>query len=376
MTEQVREHYFLAVRAFMVLIIEAYIMIGKIDKAEPSVTMVLLLAVFFCIISLRDLMPVKLRWVAMVFLSLIIIYLISHGGSKYLLLYIYFAFDLISYFDLGIMFNIIPIALACVQSLNDIYTKLVFAALIGMVYIQHDYIIKSYRSQKDDDLITEQNLKRDITHKELIFKEKLNRSILQAENKILDDKDKLSQTLHDKLGHNINGSIYQLEAVKVILEKDPDNAKNRIQAVIDQLRTGMDEIRVILRKERPDKSRLTMIQLQQLCNECGQAGVEAVLDVKGDISAVPDKYMEIVLDNIFEGVSNALKYSKCSKIDIMIHVMNEVIRCKVEDNGVGCRDVVDGMGIAGMRRRVRAVNGILDFEAELGFTINMLLPIK
>ena len=35
----------------------------------------------------------------------------------------------------------------------------------------------------------------------------------------------------------------------------------------------------------------------------------------------------------------------------------------------------DGMGIAGMRRRVRSVNGIPDFETELGFTINMLLPL-
>ena len=36
--------------------------------------------------------------------------------------------------------------------------------------------------------------------------------------------------------------------------------------------------------------------------------------------------------------------------------------------------VFHGMGIAGMRRRIREVNGILDFETETGFKINMLFP--
>ena len=84
--------------------------------------------------------------------------------------------------------------------------------------------------------------------------------------------------------------------------------------------------------------------------------------------------MEIILDNAFEAVSNSLKYAKCTSIEIKIHVMNKFIRCSISDNGVGCEKITDGMGIAGMRRRMREVNGILDFETEIGFTINMLLP--
>ena len=52
-----------------------------------------------------------------------------------------------------------------------------------------------------------------------------------------------------------------------------------------------------------------------------------------------------------------------------------MVRCSISDNGVGCDAIEDGMGIAGMRRRVREVNGILDFETEIGFTINILLPL-
>ena len=97
--------------------------------------------------------------------------------------------------------------------------------------------------------------------------------------------------------------------------------------------------------------------------------------IEGELSKVSEKYLEIILDNAFEAVSNSLKYAKCTKIDIKIHVLNQMVRCSISDNGVGCDAIEDGMGIAGMRRRVREVNGILDFETEIGFTINILLPL-
>ena len=58
-----------------------------------------------------------------------------------------------------------------------------------------------------------------------------------------------------------------------------------------------------------------------------------------------------------------------------MYVLKQMIRCSISDNGVGCSEVIDGIGISGMRKRVREINGILDFETEAGFTINMLLPL-
>ena len=174
---------------------------------------------------------------------------------------------------------------------------------------------------------------------------------------------------------NINGSVYQLEAVKVLMEKEPETSRKMIQAVIDQLRGGMDEIRLILRKERPKKYKLAILQLEKLCEDCRKKGVEAELITEGELNVVPEKYLEIILDNAYEAVSNSMKYAKCSKIKISVYVWNQMVRCSIQDNGVGCKEVIDGMGISGMRKRMREINGILDFETEAGFTINMLLPL-
>ena len=137
----------------------------------------------------------------------------------------------------------------------------------------------------------------------------------------------------------------------------------------------MDEIRAILRKKRPEKHLLAAAQLEKLCEDCRAKGIAASLFTEGELSSVPENYLEIILDNSFEAVSNSLKYSGCTEIKINICVMNKFVRCSIADNGRGCAEVADGMGISGMRRRVRQVNGILEIEPDMGFKVNMLLPL-
>ena len=212
--------------------------------------------------------------------------------------------------------------------------------------------------------------------KEMAVREERKKTFLMAENRILTERAELSQTLHDRLGHSINGSIYQLEAGKLLIDKDPEKTRAMLQAVIDQLRTGMDEIRAILRKERPEKKKMALLRLHQLCADCNAKGMEAELQTEGDLSAISDDLWEVLLDNCYEAVSNSMKYSKAKKIDLRISVMDQMVRCVVSDNGIGCSRITDGMGISGMRQRVRAAGGTIRFETESGFMVNMQMPLS
>jgi signal transduction histidine kinase len=245
-----------------------------------------------------------------------------------------------------------------------------------MIYLQNAVVIRSYKEQQREDELSEWKLKQNINRNESRYKEEISKSLLSAENSMLEEKSRLSQALHDKLGHSINGSIYQLEACKVIMDKDKKACEHMLQAVIDNLRNSMDEIRGILRKEHPDKYKLVRLQLQGLCDDCKKIGIDANFSISGNLSDIPQKYLEIILDNAFEAVSNALKYAKCTKLDMKIIVLNQMVRCSISDNGVGCEELIDGMGLSGMRNRMRSVNGILDFASELGFSINMLFPLE
>lgn len=375
MTEQLRENYFLAVRISLVLILEIYIVLSQFILTGAAARVLLLLALFVGAMAGKEMVEQNKKWILFGLSILLWTVMLVVLGKEFLLLGILLCYEGILYMKPGILWYFMPLAIACVPSNISISVQMMITIFLAVIYIQHDFVVESYRKQMEEDMILEQDLKRNMYEKEHEMQETVRQELWMAENQVLEERTQLAQTLHDKLGHNINGSVYQLEAVKVIMEREPETSRKMIQAVIDQLRTGMDEIRAILRKERPEKYKLAILQLEKLCEECRQKGVEAVLTTEGDLSGVPEKYLEIILDNAYEAVSNSLKYADCTKIDMKIHVMNQIIRCSISDNGVGCTEVVDGMGISGMRYRVRNVNGILSFDSETGFTINMLLPL-
>ena len=299
----------------------------------------------------------------------------------FLIMGIYFA--AITYFDLLEDRNIrlypaVYLLLLIVHFFHQ-NTAMCFLLLtfLMLLYFQHHKIIGRYQQVIGENLQTESRLKLDIEHSRILYKDELRQSRLQHENNLLEEKARISQALHDKLGHSINGSLYKLEAAKVLMDKQPEESSQILQEVIDNLRGSMDEIRVILRNERPDKKRMAMKSLQALCEECEeQYHIKATLTVEQDEREIPDKILEIILDNTFEAVTNSLKYSGCDEISIQIIVLGEVVRCTIRDNGKGAEVVEAGMGIQGMKQRVRNVKGYLDIDSHQGFTINMILPLK
>ncbi|MCI9079509.1 MAG: hypothetical protein HFH68_11385 [Lachnospiraceae bacterium] len=374
MTGQFQENFFLAIRMVLLLALEIYIILTHYTLAGASAWMLLLLACFTGASVSKELTDGKLRLVLAGVSCILCICIIIIIGNEFLLLGIYIMFEILSMVKPGLIWYSMPFVPVCINIHEDTGMQLLITILIGMVYVQNDFIVVAYKKQAMEDMVSNQILKKDWHKREHKLQEEISSGMLMAQNQLLEEREGLSQALHDKLGHTINGSVYQLEAVKIIMEKEPDAAKGMVQAVINELRGGMDEIRLILRKELPAKYEMALVQLNKLCHECQQKGIETELYTEGELHKVPERYLHIILDNAYEAVSNSLKYSRCSKIEIKIYVMNQVVRCMVADNGTGCATFTDGMGIAGMRRRVREVNGILDFETEAGFKINMLFP--
>ena len=374
MTNKIRNNYFTAVRIGFLF---AFSIISILSSEEAGVSLPILLLGLFFISSmlvkelLKGLWKIPEYFVAAVLTG----FLLYFGGRGFLLLAFYLAFEILAEIKASVKWYVLVIITAFAPNPYGVGMQVLAVLLMAVCYVQHCFIVSAYKEQMMKDTIIEQDLKKNMYLKDAESKAEIRKNMLLAENKLLEGRSRLAQTLHDKLGHNINGSIYQLEAIKVILDKDPEKSKAMLQAVIDQMRGGMDEIRAILRKERPEKKEQSMLQLYKLCEDCNEKGVEMELSSSGDISLIPENLWEIILDNAFEAVTNAMKYAKCTRINLNIVVMNKMVRCSISDNGKGCGKLVDGMGISGMRSRVRGVGGTISFETESGFTVNMLLPM-
>ncbi len=377
MGERLRENFFLIVRIAVMAVLCIY---GFSNPAfnehntGVSVRVLLLVSLYISVSVLREFIRRNKLLFILVNIALAAA-LIWTGGIGFILLFIQLLYEILILLDAKAVWYFSPFLLFLADTPLRSMTSFIFMILIMLLYMQYRFVVLDYKREIMEETVSQQSLKRTFRYREDAAREEIKKNALMAENKILEERASLSQTLHDKLGHNINGSIYQLEACKLILKDDPDKAEGMISVVIDRLRSGMDETRMILRKERREKQKMAHTQLPELSEDCIDKGVETVLITEGDMEAIPNNMWEIMLDNTFEAVTNSMKYSRCNRIEIKINVMNKMIRCEILDNGVGCDMIVDGMGISGMRRRVRSVGGTIDFATEAGFSVSMLLPL-
>jgi len=259
-------NYFSYLKLGCQLLLMAYIVVSqKTAEAELSI-LVCLIAVVLLMSTLFE-SHEKGKWLWLLIGGLVLSGGFFIAGEMALLLPFWLLdmwsgfFRLHERFPAGaFLFTLVGFILPEVNGLNYLFCS-VFCTVF---YLQHYLILGYYHKQIAGYKQEENTLKDAIDRHETLLKEELIKRSLSYENQILEERARLSQELHDKLGHSINGSIYQLEAGKALLEKDKEKSTVIIQDVIDNLRLGLDEIRAILRKKKPDKTQMAILQLHGL----------------------------------------------------------------------------------------------------------------
>ena len=233
MNERFRDHYFTAVRIILLILILIYTVLSCSLLTGASVWVLLLLALYTGAMSLKELAGRRVRAVFLTAAAVLFCAIFRMCGSGTVPLGVLIGYEALTLIKPDILWYLLPAALSFADKEN-VFSCAAISLLLCVIYIQHDYVVTGYRDQTKEDTINEQLLKRDLGIKEHEMRDELKKSLLMAENQVLEERAQLSQTLHDKLGHNINGSVYQLEAVKLLMEKDPERARTMVQAVIDQ----------------------------------------------------------------------------------------------------------------------------------------------
>lgn len=192
----------------------------------------------------------------------------------------------------------------------------------------------------------------------------------------LEERNRIAQKLHDELGHTLSGSTMQLEAIQLILEKEPEKAKAMLAQVTRGLREGTDEIRQILKNIKPESASLNISNIRVLAsNTKERAGIKAEVIYDAGVADISQSQWQVITENIREALTNMMKHADATKAVIQFERLNKLIKVTVKDNGRGCAHVKSGLGIAGMEERCAQLGGQLVVDGTHGFSVIMLLPI-
>ncbi|MBC8063174.1 MAG: two-component sensor histidine kinase [Clostridiaceae bacterium] len=220
------------------------------------------------------------------------------------------------------------------------------------------------------------------------LKEKNNELTVDLDNQILfkhqiiytsqlEERNKIAQEIHDKLGHSISGSLMQLEAAKLIMDIDSIKSKDIIGNTINVLRDGMESIRNTLKNIKPDQEQLGINKIKLLVKEFKNNGqINVGLFHSDNLDRISFLEWKVIYENIKEALTNIFKYSKAKNVKVDIKVLNKLIKIEIKDDGQGCNKIIKGLGLSGIEERTMNLNGKLIIDGSNGFSVIVLLPIE
>lgn len=192
----------------------------------------------------------------------------------------------------------------------------------------------------------------------------------------LEERNRLSQEIHDKIGHSMTGALIQMEAAKRVMEIDKEKSVELLQNAIHISKDGIENIRITLKNMKPPTEQIGIHRMKLFIEEfASKHDVNIPFVYKGNLDMITPIQWKIIGENVMETLTNTMKYADATVISIDIHVLNKVIKVQVKDNGKGAVLVKKGLGIIGMEERTASVNGKIIVDGTSGFSVTMLLPI-
>jgi signal transduction histidine kinase len=196
------------------------------------------------------------------------------------------------------------------------------------------------------------------------------RSLL-AESSRLSERLRVARELHDSLGHHLTTLNLNLE----IARHSPTSEKDgHIQKAQFLARLLLGELRDSVSAWRKEGSVALPEALRSLA--AGVSGIKINLDIEQELPTMDPGKAHAFLRCAQEALTNVLRHSSATAVNIVLKRRNEVLSLVVNDNGRGCDNLVHGNGLTGISDRANEWQGRASIESKAGqgFTVNVEIP--
>lgn len=195
---------------------------------------------------------------------------------------------------------------------------------------------------------------------------------------ILKERNKIAREIHDTMGHTLTSVLIELEAGERLLKNDQDLAIQKINLAKGQVRKGLSNIRESVGVLNKGKEILGFVPSLKLLLE--ETALHGDIYVKYEISKIPqlsEMQENVLYRALQEGLTNGIKHGKSTAFVFILKYENGNISFQLQDNGIGCDNIVFGFGLAAMEQRIREVGGTLNVNSLYGegCTININISI-
>lgn len=190
------------------------------------------------------------------------------------------------------------------------------------------------------------------------------------------ERDRIAQQLHDNLGQSFSILALKAELAQKLIDKNKLSlSKEQLNDIATTARQDLDLVREIVANLKFN----TILQtLHHQYYHLKDAGIMLYTN-QDELTADWDKVTQNVISQaITEAVTNCIKYSKATRLDINFSDDHENYFVKIADNGIGFQnnndDKREKFGLAGIKKNITNLNGQVDFKSNNGAIIAIKVP--
>lgn len=194
------------------------------------------------------------------------------------------------------------------------------------------------------------------------------------------ERTKLAREIHDGLGHQMTSLIVQLQALKIMLKKNPSAANESVDDLLKVARKGMEEIRTAVRDWTSDEKDLGLTSLKGLISQVQANSLLKIEFIHSEkISEWTMEESTILYRILQESLTNILRHSHADSVIVSVIEIDAVVSLSVADNGIfnGDKELELGFGLNGMKKRCESVGGSCSFTLNepKGLRVEARIPI-
>jgi signal transduction histidine kinase len=201
-----------------------------------------------------------------------------------------------------------------------------------------------------------------------------------------EERARIARELHDVVGHAVGLMTVQAGAARLVLDTEPDRARESLLAVEAAGRQALAEMRRLLMVLRTDGDSEELgpqpgiSDLPALVAQVREAGLPVELIVDGDAAAVTPGLDLAAYRVVQEALTNVRKHSSSAAATVSLRWRPDLVEVDVHDPGPGRRTpwfAPSGFGLRGLTERVQAVGGAVVARREgEGYRVTASVPAE
>jgi len=191
---------------------------------------------------------------------------------------------------------------------------------------------------------------------------------------------RITRDMHDSCGYVFVNIVALMDAAESLPEITHEQAEETFITVRNLAASGLQETRKTLHAIRGMENSI-------------ENGIDAIYDIKKlfeqvtkicvtvDSGNIKRDYgttiNSIIIRTMQEGLTNAIRHGRAEHIFITFWDEKNMLTMSIKDDGIGSKQIVKGIGLAGMEERLAKAGGVLEIESpqEGGFKLSVHIPL-